>query len=580
MKNYAYLVFVDGLANHNKFYEIMENDDSSIDVSYGRVGGKVTNHHYACYEKDFYGLKQSKENKGYEDVTALHSTIDKTPNSKAQEELNYQDIPDNDIKELVELLVNSSREFMQKNYTITAQDITKKMIDEAERDLSELYDIAARPDKTSSLTLHKFNEKLTELFTDVPRKMAKVKDHLATSSADFDAILERERDMLDNVKGIIAPTLQQQQQSQKAKKDGTVLDAYGLSIEPVTYKEEDQILAHLGRDYHGGSVERRFVRAFKVENEQTRAAYEDFKKQHHITPKQVKLFYHGSKVENWWSITKQGLSLNPNASVTGKMFGYGLYFAPDCRKSLNYMDTKGSRWNNGSRETGYCAIYAVALGKCYVPDRYTSSLGTMTKAKLPAGCQSLLGDKVKCGLHNDEYVVYDQSQCTIKYLMEMTSPMVRELDFHLKRDALRDEFEGVMKTLVKIPNGVRAEFDPKELSKTAADELYRFLQNYDIETLMFDYNSKTDRMAICAITPDNEHIELHPDLTSDDMKFLCREMKKAFAESEKDWKAMMEDAKKVRTGELFLDKESEEKQETKKAPAKKPRKKKEEIERE
>ena len=38
MKDYAYLLFVDEINNHNKYYEITLNDDNSIDVNYGRVG--------------------------------------------------------------------------------------------------------------------------------------------------------------------------------------------------------------------------------------------------------------------------------------------------------------------------------------------------------------------------------------------------------------------------------------------------------------------------------------------------------------------------------------------------------------
>ena len=35
----------------------------------------------------------------------------------------------------------------------------------------------------------------------------------------------------------------------------------------------------------------------------------------------TKLLWHGSRNENWMSIISNGLLLNPNAVITGKMFG-------------------------------------------------------------------------------------------------------------------------------------------------------------------------------------------------------------------------------------------------------------------
>ena len=67
IKKYAYLVNVDGSANHNKYYEAVLNEDNSIDVKYGRVGQREAHHHYSPYEKSFAELVQSKIDKGYTD---------------------------------------------------------------------------------------------------------------------------------------------------------------------------------------------------------------------------------------------------------------------------------------------------------------------------------------------------------------------------------------------------------------------------------------------------------------------------------------------------------------------------------
>lgn len=539
---YAYLVNVDVLSNHNKFYEITENDDKSIDVRYGRVGDIERTHHYSPNEKQFFTLKQSKIDRGYIDETALHA--ERTVSSKGYEELSYEPIPDEKIQELVDMLIKSSNDFMRTNYTITAKEITDKMITEAENDLESLIEIADNQGE-----VWKFNEVLMELYSDVPRKMDNVEDFIAKSKDDYSIIVEREQDMLTNLKGQLQP----EEEHKNIQKSGTVLDAYGLSIREATYKQEDEIIAHLGRDYDGKSCERRFVRALCVENERTRNAYEQFKDEHHLQPKDCRLFYHGSKTENWFSIMKQGMLLNPDAKVTGKMFGSGIYFAPDCRKALNYMDTKGSHWNNGNRQTGFTAVYAVALGKCYSPN--TALHSYFTKKDLPDGCLSVYANKKKVGLYNDEYVVYDQSQCTIKYLLEMTNPYVRELEFTIDRKDIRNRLNDSLHTLTKIPDGVRAEVDIDTLPEPAYKIINeRLIVPHDVDKLYIDYNSRSDRINFSCVDIYGESKTIYADFTRDDLSFLMREMKKSFAESEKEWKEIVSLSENEKTGTLVYDK--------------------------
>lgn len=556
MKNYAYLVYVDNLANHNKYYEIKENDDNSIDVKYGRVGGRASEHHYSSYEKSFYDLKISKERKGYTDVTALHSTVEKTTQ---RGDLQFKEIDDKEISELITNLVKSAREFVQQNYTIKANEITEKMVKEAQNDLNELVNMV---NSNPNLTLWRFNEKLMDIFTDIPRKMKDVDMYIAKSTSDFNKIINREQTMIDNLKGQIMP------QITTVKKDNekTALEAYGLKVVPVTYKEEDEITTHLGRDYdktggarasNGIDVERRYIRAFKVENEKTRSDYEAFKEQNHISKRECRLFYHGSKTENWWSIMKQGLSLNPNASITGKMFGNGLYFAPDCRKALNYMDTKSSIWNDGQRESGYVAVYVVALGDCYTP---TSSLPrTFNKNSLPSGCLSVFADKRLTNLKNDEYIVYDQAQCTIKYLVEMKDYHCRDLEFTIDRNALRNTMSQGVDTLIKIPNGVRAEIKLEDLMNDNRSNWAKVLiQNFekngmDIDRLYMDYNIKQDNFEF-TIEGSNGITSTMPQnvgFTNDDSKFILREMKKCFAKSEVEWKEIVHNSEKEKVGTII-----------------------------
>lgn len=552
MVNYAYLIQVNAAANNNKFYEIMEQDNGEIDVRYGRVGGKAMEKHYG-HSKTFYGLKQEKENKGYEDRTALHSETKGGKAGAMSEELSYQPVEDEDVREVLDLLITSSRDFMKKNYTVDSAEITEKMVHEAETDIAELNRIALNPNSPNAL--YSFNTQLQELFTDIPRNMKTVSAYLAQTEADFGKIIARESEMLDNVRGAVMRAKPMGRDADD--KSQTVLSAYGLAMRPVTYKEEDQIMAHLGHDYDGRAVENRYVRAFAVENRQTRAAYEDYKTKHGMTGRDVRLFYHGSKVENWYSIIKTGLSLNPNASTTGKMFGKGLYFAPETRKSLNYMDVVGSHWNNGQRTTGFCAVYAVALGNCYQPDHVLGS--NFTGRDLPQGKHSVFAGKnnPRLGLRNDEYVVYNQSACTIKYLLEMTHQKVRTKEYSLDRSVLRNNLAEGFDTITKTPDGVKAELAPERLSHSVQRELAsKITDNFRYDRLYIDYNEKSDRISFSITDPNGNSRSVYPgSITSDDCAFLSREMKKAFVESETDWKALMRTAAAYPVGKTVASKD-------------------------
>lgn len=538
MDKYAYLLFVDEFKNHNKFYEMKMNGDGSIDVKYGRVGNPGVSKHYSSYEKNFIDLYYEKINKGYQDVTALHATKE----AKGGDYSIYKPLDDKCIDKVFSFLYESSRQFFKKNYTIDIQEVTEKMITEAEEDLKKLSRCAEE-----NLSLYEFNSTLKQLFTDIPRKMNKVSDYLAADSSDFTKIIEREIGMLNNIKGQHAQS--KTAPPQDASK--TISEAYGVTMERTTYAEEDKIIAGLGKDYGGGSLEERFVTCYKVSNKKTEAAFDRFCKDFKIAPDTIRHFYHGSKVENWLSIASAGLLLNPDASTTGKMFGQGLYFAgeDELRKSLNYMDVKGSVWNNGTRDTGFTAIFKVALGKCYKPHGGTGP--SFNYKDLRDGCTSVYADRNLTGLRNDEYIVYRQEQCTIEYLMEMRAD-AKPLHFSFPRHRVRNHIAKGFSSLVKIPEGIRAEFDVLAVNQKCSDELSKFIDFAEYSKVFFDYNARTDRLSFSAINNTGDSIEIFPRLTNDDKAFLLREMKKSFVKSEPAWEKLVDKASKERTGKEFF----------------------------
>lgn len=151
------------------------------------------------------------------------------------------------------------------------------------------------------------------------------------------------------------------------------------------------------------------------------------------------LLIHGSRMCNWVSILKNGLLLDPSkigAVITGKMFGYGIYWANSFSKSAQYCGHSGGR----NREIICFTLAEVALGNEY---QLKSSESSMTGAKLkkygdyqsvhgmgkhipskyvehdgmkiPVGKLERRGDD--CCLQYDEKIVYHPDQFDLRYIV-------------------------------------------------------------------------------------------------------------------------------------------------------------------
>lgn len=123
--------------------------------------------------------------------------------------------------------------------------------------------------------------------------------------------------------------------------------------------------------------------------------------------------FHGSSSSNLLSIMKQGLIVPPKSSphVCGRMWSDGLYFAPSSSKSLNYSI---GVWGCKVADRIFMFLADVAMGKFYVPK------GTYDGPFPKPGHDSVWAKANISGVINDECIVYKTSQCTLRYLLELT----------------------------------------------------------------------------------------------------------------------------------------------------------------
>lgn len=435
-----YLTCLDEETNEYKYYLMTFNEDEdNFNVQYGRIGMKAGEFNYADgnYSKDgqyeypapmFWIKYYEKISKGYEDKTELKD-FDKQQVIKTADGVEYAPIDEEKTRKIIEHLISQQRDYVQRSFDLTVP-FSQKAIDISKDLLSQMNALAVS-DISDADKAQEFKSLYKELVTALPRKIYDVSNYI--NRVDFvdtenenhiSKVLELEQELLDNFCDIYE-TEKQIQTPEKCLNE-TVLQANGMQAQVADFKDKFDYIMRMGDDAH------RVSQIIAVTNNRTKQAYEACKAEKGIKDSGCHLLWHGSRTENWWSIAKNGMSLNPNAVVTGKAFGQGLYFAPKAHKSMGYTDMRGSYWVGGSKQTGYLALFEVAMGKPYEPTQWLS--GRFSAKDLPNNCHStwVYPAKVK-SLYNEECIVYDERQANMVALIEIDSSRDVPFRFDLKK---------------------------------------------------------------------------------------------------------------------------------------------------
>lgn len=404
-----YLILVDAEQNKNEFYKMSDMGGGEWSATYGRVGEKqgrsrVTRNVVIpkSYPDYMYGIKlMEKLSKGYQDKSACHGlTVLRKKNPDAP----VSGIENEKVAELIEKLMAYAQKVINQNYTVSFTDVTPEMITQASAELEAMR---------KSQTLTEFNRHLLELMHIIPRKIdgkgdAGVKRMLASDISGYAGILVREAELLGIMEGQII-------MNQETTQNDNILDKMGLAVVEATDSEIEQVKKHLN-----DSLKPRLKRVFAVSNQSTQNKFEKYLRDcdNKGNSKNItKLFWHGSRNANWFSILQKGLMLNPDAVITGKMFGNGIYFAPSAMKSWGY--TSAGKWNGESSDEVYMALYETAYGVPYEVDTYAGNWNGYSYKRLQAehpGCSCVHAKKSRGMLYDDEVIFYREDQVTIRYI--------------------------------------------------------------------------------------------------------------------------------------------------------------------
>lgn len=396
----------DSMDSSKKSYLLDANvkrGDMLIKASWGRMGvnkGELWGEKSCYYAPSMYWVKyQEKLGKGYVDRSDTFFADD---NDIPQEDTNKpakkkaKPVVKKDGPSLQ--LFNKLRSFARRaveNAKVQVP-ISKVIIAKSKEFLDGMR---------NATTVDEFNNKLLDLMATLQRPISTgdgrgVKRMLANDNSDFARIIEREDDLIQAMEGSM---------------DGIVtvstgdFDDYGIEVYEANDKQKAEVMRHLS-----DKLKPHVKNIYRVVPKAQKKVFNDYIKSRKIDG--VKMLWHGSRNENWMSIVQNSLQLNPNAIVTGKMFGHGIYFAPSSLKSWNYTSYRGTYWAGGSSDTAFMGLYAVAYGKPYDVDSWSSAVN-YERETARRGCDCLHAH-AGISLKNDEIVFYSESAVLLNYIVE------------------------------------------------------------------------------------------------------------------------------------------------------------------
>ena len=392
--------------NSYKQYKLIP-ENGKVTAYYGRMAvqkGQLFGERSVDYPLSSYWSKYyEKVGKGYVDRTRLYmpevfGDVSNHPKKKEKK-------PETAMKKFSQA---SQRLFqtlkaLAKHAVTAAQvkvPVTPAIINAAKEDLEMMRKAAIEGDVVS------FNLALLDIVSILQRPVATgdgtgVKRILALNKKDFARIIEREEDLLQAMEGSITGDY-----TPKKKED---FSQFGIEVYEATDQQREEVLKHLSP-----SLKVKVKSVYRVIPQKQKKVFNAYLKKKSI--KDVKMLWHGSRNENWMSIIQNSLLLNPNAIITGKMFGAGIYFAPSSVKSWGYTSYLGTRWASGRSSTAFMGLYAVAYGKPMNVDTW-SSFTDYKREVLQNGYDSLHAH-AGVDLRADEIVLYDEAAVLLNYIVE------------------------------------------------------------------------------------------------------------------------------------------------------------------
>ncbi|GAU93583.1 hypothetical protein RvY_05505 [Ramazzottius varieornatus] len=333
----------------------------------------------------------------------------------------------------VEAMRKTMKEFEIDSRKMPLGKLSKKQIVEAMAVLAELQTLVDGGERPNA---PKIIGATNRFFTLIPHDFGVHTPPILNQSA----LLKDKLDMLENLLEIEVAFNILRGENRSSDKD-PIDQKYeklkcDLEVLDKGTEEYQQIAAYIANTHAAthSDYQLQLVDVFKVARQGEAERFQEFRSLHNH-----KLLWHGSRVTNYAGILSQGLRIAPpEAPVTGYMFGKGVYFADMVSKSANYCAT------SPTSPTGLMLLSDVALGNMYertaaksitrLPKDFHSVKGCGRTEPDPKqtittedGVEIPMGHPKDAGLANsahssllyNEYIVYNEAQVNIRYLLKV-----------------------------------------------------------------------------------------------------------------------------------------------------------------
>lgn len=415
-QRYLMLVMADPKNNNNKFYEIRMEESGEVHVRYGRVDGgeqkAIKGHGDYVFDK----VAREKKAKGYREVeVVLKDDTGKVKRSLT--EVAKRDVVGNDpvLAALIERLIQINRHELMaaSGGRITIENgqvrtpvglITMGNVQSAKSVLADIQKLVEAR-KTSS---NKYLDLLSDYLTLVPQKVPRAGGWGPTFFENHTSF-QRQSDLLEQLEASISSLENQPKQDEEEKIPDERLFAYSIK------KVENKRVIKKIEEFYSSQINHRHVSSrlklkavYELVNPEAHARYEEMAKK---IGNPMRL-WHGTRASNLLSIFKSGLIIpktaGGNFTISGRMFGDGLYFSDQSTKSLNYSY---GYWGHGGYDSNcFMFLCDVAMGKVYTP--------TCSGNAQRPGYHSCFAKAGYSGVQNNEMIVYDINQAALRYLCE------------------------------------------------------------------------------------------------------------------------------------------------------------------
>lgn len=413
------LVMANADNNNNKFYELKLEDDERVVARYGRVGVAGVTEEKGSGQDTFDKVLKAKTKKGYKEVKILTTASAPSVTSPAVSnlaEIAKRDIAKNNptLASLVDKLTKINRHQLLgasggKIDIINGQVmtplglVTLDSIEDAKKKLNELNRYVEKKDLGRDYT-----STLEDYLTLVPQKIPAKRGWNEIFFTEF-TTFQNQNSLLEQIELSIKTAEPPKVDATPAAEAPAKL--FGYSLDEL---QDDRIFDKINKFYKENINSRHVSRSYKLKRV---FILDNPNKYVHFEGKSknlgnVKRLWHGTRACNVLSILKAGLIIPPqngNFTISGRMFGNGVYFSDQSSKSLNYAT---NYWSGGAQEKDelYMIMANVAMGKEYTPRNPCQSM--------PSGYHSIFAKGGFSGVMNNEMIVFDLDQIHLNYLCE------------------------------------------------------------------------------------------------------------------------------------------------------------------